>query len=133
MPTTSDLVAPIEGVYVLLCEHDTLYVGESNNINKRITYHERGYGSEWTKKYRPIKELFRICCTGGDFERRTLERAVTLVLMDVYGFDEVAGSYWNSTYARWVPDDLSDSDKMQEYMTMYQHYDELGLIIPMDE
>ena len=43
------------GLYVLLLHHNKRYVGESENIDQRFKVHESGAGSEWTRKYPPIK------------------------------------------------------------------------------
>ena len=40
-----------KGIYVLKLEQDKIYVGESNDIEKRIWVHKNSAGSAWTKKY----------------------------------------------------------------------------------
>tara|TARA_B100001248_G_C27246977_1_gene391981 strand:+ start:179 stop:505 length:327 start_codon:yes stop_codon:yes gene_type:complete len=46
--------------YILLLEGDKIYVGITNNIDKRMQQHWDGYGSKWCKKYKPIKILKKI-------------------------------------------------------------------------
>ena len=44
-------------VYVLLCEHNTVYVGYSRFLLQRIFQHTSGRGVPFTKKYRPRQLL----------------------------------------------------------------------------
>ena len=46
----------IKEVYVLKLEYDNYYVGESNDVKRRIWLHENGNGSAWTKKYNVIEQ-----------------------------------------------------------------------------
>ena len=41
-------------VYVLELEDQKYYVGKSSLKDERIQRHRNGYGSAWTKKYKPI-------------------------------------------------------------------------------
>ena len=43
--------------YILELTDDKYYVGESNNVERRIWAHENGNGSAWTKKYDVIKSI----------------------------------------------------------------------------
>jgi hypothetical protein len=43
-------------VYVLELEDNKFYVGKSSLKEERIKRHTNGYGSAWTKKYKPIHE-----------------------------------------------------------------------------
>jgi putative endonuclease len=49
-------------VYIVECSDGTLYTGISNNIGKRITAHNLGIGSKYTKGRRPVKLLARWNC-----------------------------------------------------------------------
>jgi predicted GIY-YIG superfamily endonuclease len=42
-------------VYVLKLEDDRYYVGRTSNFMQRMNEHFRSGGSEYTKKYKPIK------------------------------------------------------------------------------
>ena len=46
----------IKEVYVLKLEYDNYYVGESNNVKRRVWLHENGHGSAWTKKFNVIEQ-----------------------------------------------------------------------------
>jgi len=50
-----DLPAPRRFyVYVIRCENDSFYVGQTDNIDKRWLEHKQGK-VEWTRKYKPIE------------------------------------------------------------------------------
>lgn len=56
---TIDLPAPRPGayyVYVILCSNDAMYIGQTNDLQKRWEQHKKGRGGEYTKKH-PPKEL----------------------------------------------------------------------------
>lgn len=41
-------------VYILKCSDGTLYTGITNNLNKRITDHNKGRGAKYTRSRRPV-------------------------------------------------------------------------------
>ena len=41
-------------VYILRCSDDTLYTGITNNLEKRLTAHNRGVGAKYTCSRRPV-------------------------------------------------------------------------------
>lgn len=49
-------------VYVLLCRKNYLYIGITNNLQKRMTAHEQGNGSKFVKSHKPFKLIKTICC-----------------------------------------------------------------------
>ncbi|MBI9108908.1 MAG: N-6 DNA methylase [Spirochaetales bacterium] len=52
-----DLPAPKPGefyVYVIKCDDESLYIGQTDNIPRRWKEHVTGKGAEWTKTHRPI-------------------------------------------------------------------------------
>ncbi len=49
-------------VYIVECNDGTLYTGISNNIDKRISEHNSGIGSKYTRGRRPVKLLARWDC-----------------------------------------------------------------------
>ncbi len=59
-------------VYVLKCRNNYLYIGLTNDINKRLKEHELGRGSKFVRSHRPF-ELVKIirCKNAGD--ARSLE------------------------------------------------------------
>jgi type I restriction enzyme R subunit len=42
-------------VYAILCDDDSVYIGQTENLLKRWVEHRRGTGSEWTKKHPPVR------------------------------------------------------------------------------
>lgn len=78
-----------ETVYVLELEGGMFYVGWTVNLDRRIKQHFEGNGSEWTKKYRPIKVI-------EVFESKTLtfECTKTLEYMSKYTPQRVRGGKW---------------------------------------
>lgn len=83
-------------VYVLELEHNKIYVGKTNNVDKRITDHFNNQGSEWTKKYKPIKTL--------TVETDKDEDMVVIEMMHKYGVENVRGG----SFSRLT---LSEEDK----------------------
>ena len=56
VPQWPDLPAPQPGkywVYVVKCENDTNYIGQTSNLRNRWSEHLEGEGSDWTKRYSP--------------------------------------------------------------------------------
>ncbi|MCX6256607.1 MAG: HsdR family type I site-specific deoxyribonuclease [Bacteroidia bacterium] len=53
---TKDLPAPRPNmyyVYAILCYNDSIYIGQTENLEKRWKEHLLGVGADWTKKYKP--------------------------------------------------------------------------------
>lgn len=74
-------------IYVLQCEKGRYYVGKTDRpfIN-RIAEHFASHGSEWTRKYKPL----RIVKTFTDAEEGD-EDKITKQYMSEYGIDRVRG------------------------------------------
>ncbi|MCK0131474.1 HsdR family type I site-specific deoxyribonuclease [Flavobacteriaceae bacterium F08102] len=56
-----DLPVPKENefyTYAILCNNDSIYIGQTNNLQKRWELHLRGKAAEWTKKYHPVELFF---------------------------------------------------------------------------
>lgn len=45
-------------VYILLCSDNTLYIGSTNNLIKRVKAHNTGKGARYTRSRRPVKLLY---------------------------------------------------------------------------
>ena len=91
MPQPPILVKSL--VYALKLQDDKYYVGESYNINFRISQHFNGQGSKWTKLYKPLHIL--------EVSDKETEKDLTLRLMTEYGWKNVRGGSWcavNLTY-----------------------------------
>lgn len=74
-------------VYVLKCEGDRYYVGRTNDIETRLKSHFDGYGSAFTKKYKPIETVEIV----NDCDRYD-ELVMTLYYMEKYSISKVRGS-----------------------------------------
>ena len=73
-------------VYVLALEEGKYYVGKTKNLKSRLDQHFTSYGSEWTRKYKPIDVVETIDdCDDLDEEKYTLK------YMNKYGVDNVRG------------------------------------------
>lgn len=59
-------------VYVLKCRGNYLYIGLTNNIDKRLKEHERGTGSKFVRSRRPFELVKTIPCKNAK-EARSLE------------------------------------------------------------
>ncbi len=51
-----DLPAPRPTVYVIRCENDSFYIGQTENLLKRWQEHKKGKAS-WTSKYKPLEVI----------------------------------------------------------------------------
>src|ERR1043165_4391174 len=75
-------------VYVLKCNNEKYYVGKTRrNVNTRFQEHRDGFGSEWTRKYRPIRIIESSVQATNNF----LELTKTLEYMEKYGVENVRG------------------------------------------
>jgi hypothetical protein len=73
-------------IYVLELEEGKYYVGKTNNPHFRLENHFNLNGSEWTKKYKPIRVLeLKPNCDDYD------EDKITRKYMDTYGINNVRG------------------------------------------
>jgi hypothetical protein len=80
-------------IYILKLESNKYYIGKSKNIEKRYNDHLNGYGSVWTKIYKPI-EILKIINNVSPFE----EDKYVKEYMNIYGIDNVrGGSYVKET------------------------------------
>lgn len=86
-------------IYVLRLEGGRYYVGKSDNVMNRYQQHLKGYGSAWTKKYKPIS-LVKTIENASPFD----EDKYTKEYMSKYGIDKVRGGSY-------VEVDLSDFHK----------------------
>ena len=62
-----DEVEKIKGTYALELNDNKYYVGESNDVKRRVWVHENGQGSAWTKKYEVLKQVEPIDDENVDF------------------------------------------------------------------
>ena len=74
-------------IYILQCENERYYVGKTYRpISDRIEEHFNNNGSEWTKKYKPIK-MIEFISDADEFD----EDKYTKIYMAKYGINKVRG------------------------------------------
>ena len=73
-------------IYILELDKNKYYIGKTENPKFRISNHFNSNGSEWTKKYNPIK-LIDLIQNSDDFD----EDKYTLIYMKKYGINNVRG------------------------------------------
>jgi ribonuclease HI len=57
-------------VYVLRCRNDSLYIGMTNTIDKRMEKHKLGIGSKFVRSWRPFELVKTIPCRNAGEARR---------------------------------------------------------------
>jgi predicted GIY-YIG superfamily endonuclease/ribonuclease HI len=57
-------------VYVLKCLNNSLYIGLTNNLERRLKEHERGRGSKFVRSWRPFELVKTISCKNAGEARR---------------------------------------------------------------
>ena len=73
-------------IYILKLEQGKYYIGKTNKPQFRLNNHFNSNGSEWTKKYKPIKVLdIKKNCDNYDEDKYTRK------YMDKYGINNVRG------------------------------------------
>ena len=45
-------------IYILQCSDESLYVGSTGNVQRRLAEHTSGHGGDYTCQRRPVKLLF---------------------------------------------------------------------------
>lgn len=45
-------------VYILLCSDNTFYTGITNNLDKRLDTHNKGFGAKYTRGRRPVSCVY---------------------------------------------------------------------------
>jgi len=78
-------------VYVLKLKDGKYYVGKSADVQRRFKEHQKGNGSLWTRKYKPI-EIECVHKNVSSFE----EDKITKELMAKHGIDNVRGGTYVS-------------------------------------
>jgi hypothetical protein len=73
-------------IYVLRLEGGRYYVGKTGDIMKRFQQHVKGYGSAWTKKYKPLEIARKIEGASPYDEDRYVKE-----YMGIYGIQNVRG------------------------------------------
>jgi predicted GIY-YIG superfamily endonuclease len=85
-------------LYVLELAKNKYYIGKTcKSVTDRFITHKKGFGSEWTKLYKPIKIIEQF-----ESNDKFDEDKYTKKYMDKFGIDNVrGGSYSNITLTDW--------------------------------
>ena len=73
-------------IYILSLQGGRIYIGKSNDVQKRFNEHKSGKGSSWTSKYKPI-EILKEIPNASPFDE---DRYVKEYMMK-YGIENVRG------------------------------------------
>jgi hypothetical protein len=73
-------------IYILRLQEGKYYVGKTDDVAKRYQQHLKGYGSAWTKKYKPISIARQIENASPFDEDRYVKEYI-----NVYGIQNVRG------------------------------------------
>jgi predicted GIY-YIG superfamily endonuclease len=96
-------MSQLTNIYVLKLKNKKYYVGQSQNVNQRIKQHERGEGSVWTQKHKPV-EVVEVRKNVSAFD----EDKITKEYMAKYGVENVRGGSYSQ---------IQLSDKQEEIVT----------------
>jgi len=77
-------------IYILKLKGGNYYVGKTHNVEKRFKEHTSGYGSAWTKKYKPIS-IDKIIKNASKYD----EDRYVKEYMEKYGIDKVRGGAYS--------------------------------------
>ena len=82
-------------VYVLQLEDEKYYVGLSKDVDRRFQEHQTGVGAKWTKKYPPIKVVYKLVTSHTAYlYASTIENLKTIEYMKKYGKENVRGGIY---------------------------------------
>lgn len=84
-------------VYVLKLEEGKYYVGQTDDLEKRMKRHGTKHGAAWTHIYKPV-EIIRKIDLGVCTEETALKREneITLEFMKAYGWENVRGGQFTN-------------------------------------
>jgi predicted GIY-YIG superfamily endonuclease len=83
-------------IYVLECENGKYYVGSTSKLRKRWRQHSRGRGAAWTRRHRPIRQVFTYRRVPEPYYLG-LESKITAEWMLKYGVNNVRGAMFAET------------------------------------
>ena len=73
-------------IYILRLQGGKYYVGKTDDVDRRYQQHVKGYGSAWTKKYKPISIAKQIANASPFDEDRYVKE-----YMNIFGIQNVRG------------------------------------------
>lgn len=110
-------------LYVLELEHGCFYVGQSAIPQVRLSDHNKGKASAWTKIHPPIRLLERRPAESKNWKHaEEIENQLTLMMMRKHGWQRVRGGYWTN-----VSDELTRKNLLH-----HSRHAELAVSRPLD-
>ena len=76
--------------YIVECRDNTLYCGYSNDVEKRVSNHNKGVGAKYTKTRLPVKLVYSECfdtkseAMKKEYQIKQLTRQQKLILIKKY-------------------------------------------------
>ena len=85
-------------MYILECANDSYYVGSTRNLGKRVSAHQNGLGSNYTKKHLPVRliyfetfdKIWKAFNREKQIQRWTNETKASLIRGDISALKELA-------------------------------------------
>jgi len=109
-------------IYVLKLENDKYYIGKTKDLNKRITEHQNGNGSEWTKLYK-VKFIIESFYETNIFQ----EDMIVKSYMKKFGINNVRGGTYSTCILctdkiKFLNDEITHADNLCFYCKQSGHY-----------
>ena len=85
-------------MYILECANDSYYVGSTRNLGKRVSAHQNGLGSNYTKKHLPVRliyfetfdKIWKAFNREKQIQRWTNEKKASLIRGEISALKELA-------------------------------------------
>lgn len=78
-------------LYVLQLENNKIYVGKTENVDKRVNDHLLGYGAEWTRRFKVLNLIECIILNDAFDEDKYVKK-----YMNIYGINNVRGGTYSN-------------------------------------
>ena len=97
-------------LYVLQLENNAYYIGQTQNLKKRVEKHMKGKGAAWTRMNKPIKLIeYKKFESMTYQEMELLENILTVEYMKKYNWKNVRGVFFSD----------SDSSRIREKLIRF--------------
>ncbi|NQX65742.1 GIY-YIG nuclease family protein [Paenibacillus alba] len=94
-------------IYVLKLDDGHYYIGQTDNLERRIANHGTSIGATWTNIYKPISMIETLSVgVCNYFEAKNMENDITLDYMRKFGWQRVRGGDFSNSDERAVYDKL---------------------------